>query len=62
MARRRRHLDKQVEEGTEIRAGPGEVSRGRARLRVGVDNREFDLVVVGAKVDEQLVDLAFWST
>ena len=56
VARRRRDVDQDVEEGPEVRARLVEVGRRRAGLGVRVDDREVDLVVVGAEVDEQLVD------
>ena len=54
---RRRDLDEQVEERAEVRARDGEVAGRRAQLGVRVDDRELDLVLVGAEVHEQLVDL-----
>ena len=53
----RRDLDEQVEERPQVRAGLGQVARRRAGLGVRVDDRELDLVLVGAEVHEQLVDV-----
>ena len=55
--RRRRDRDEQVEERPQVRARAGRIARRRARLGVGVDDRELDLVLVGAEVHEQLVDV-----
>ena len=54
---RRRDLDEEVEQRAEVRAGDGQVARRGAGLGVGVDDRELDLVRVGAEVHEQLVDV-----
>ena len=56
VARRRRDPDEQVQEGPQVRAWNREVHRGRPELGVRVDDREVDLVVVRAEIDEQLVD------
>ena len=53
---RRGDLDEEVEQRPQVGARDGEVPRRGARLRVRVDDRELDLVIVGAEVDEQLVD------
>ena len=55
--RRGSDLDQEVEQGFQVRAGLGQVERGGAGLGVGVDDREVDLVRIGPKVDEQLVDV-----
>ena len=53
----RRDLDEQVEQRAEVRARLIEVARRSAGLGVRVDDRELDLVGVGAEVHEQLVDV-----
>ena len=53
----RRDLDEEVEQRLEVRPGFRQVAGGRPQLRVRVDDRELDLVFVGAEVHEQLVDL-----
>jgi hypothetical protein len=50
-------VDEQVHQRLQRRPRVGRGERGAARLRVRVDDREVDLVLVGAEVDEQLVDL-----
>ena len=56
VGRRRRDLDEEVEQRAEVGAGLRQVAGGGAGLGVGVDDRELDLVVIGAEVDEQVVD------
>ncbi len=51
-----RDPDEQVEERAQVAPGGRRVGRRRAGPGVRVDDRELDLVVVGAEVDEQLVD------
>jgi hypothetical protein len=53
----RQLLDDHVEERAEIGPGDGQIAGRRAGPRVGVDDREFDLMLVGAEVDEEPVDL-----
>ena len=55
--RRRGDLDEQVEQRPQVLAGVVERGRGGPRLGVRVDNGEVDLVLVGAEVHEQLVDV-----
>jgi hypothetical protein len=50
-------LDQEVEEGLEARARGPLLHGGPARLGVGVDDGELDLLEVGVEVEEQLVDL-----
>ena len=54
--RGRRDVDEQVEERAEVGARHGQVAGRGAELGVRVDHRKLDLVLVGAEVDEQLVD------
>ena len=54
---RRRDADEQLEQRVEVGAGHGQVAGRRAQLRVRVHDRELDLVLVGAEVHEQLVDV-----
>ena len=54
---RRRDLDEQIEERPEVLPGLGKRSRRGPGLGVRVDDRELDLVLVGAEVHEQLVHL-----
>ena len=56
VAWRRRVAHEEVHERLEVAAGVGQVEGGRARPRVGVDDGELDLVLVGAEVHEELVD------
>ncbi len=49
-------MDEEVEQRPEIGSGHGQVHRRGAELGVRVDDRELDLVLVGAEVHEQLVD------
>ena len=53
--RRRRDLDEEVEQRAEIGPRLRQVAGGGAGLGVRVDDRELDLVVIGAEIDEQLV-------
>ena len=55
--RRRRDVDEQLEERVEVGAGHRQVAGRRAQLGVRVHDRELDLVLVGAEVHEQLVDV-----
>ena len=57
VGRRRGDVDEQIEQRPQVGAWPCQVAGRRAQLGVGVDDREFDLVLVGAEVHEQLVDL-----
>ena len=57
VGRRRGHIDQQVEQRVEVLARLVQAHRRRARLGVGVHDRELDLVLVGAEVHEQLVDI-----
>ncbi len=54
--RRRRVLDQQLEQRSQVRAGDVEVRRRRAGLGVGEDDREIDLIGIRAQVEEELVD------
>ena len=56
-ADRRRHFHEQVQQRTEVRPGRREVARRRPELGIRVDDRELDLVLGGAQVHEQLVDV-----
>ena len=56
VGRRRRDLDQHVEQRVQVLPGVVERGRGRARLGVRVEDREVDLVLVGAEVHEQLID------
>ena len=55
--RRRGDLDEQVEQRSQVRARLGQVARRRPELGVRVHDRELDLVLVRAEVEEQLVDV-----
>ena len=55
--RRRDPLDHQVEQRLQVGAVLALGQRGPAGPRVGVDDRELDLVVGGVEVEEELVDL-----
>ena len=57
VGRRRGDLDQHVEQRPQVLAGLVERRRRRAGLGVRVDDREVDLVLVGAEVHEQLVDV-----
>ncbi len=50
-------LEDQLAQRLEVAALDLGVERRPARARVGVDDRELDLVLVGAEIDEELVDL-----
>ena len=50
-------LHEQVEQGLEVAALDSLLERGPAGLRVRVDDRELDLLVVCVEVEEELVDL-----
>ena len=50
-------LQHQVEQRGQVGSLDPLLERGPARFRVGVDDREVDLVGVGVEVDEELVDL-----
>ena len=55
--RRRGDAHQQVEQRPQVGAGLCQVGGRRAGLGVRVDHRKLDLELVGAEVDEQLVDL-----
>ena len=57
VGRRRDALHEQVEQRTQVGALDALLGRGPARLRVRVDDRELDLLLVRVEVEEQLVDL-----
>ncbi len=55
--RRRCDVDEQVQERMEVIARIVQATGRRPELRVRVDDREIDLVLVGAEIHEQLVDV-----
>ena len=57
VGRRRDALHEQVEQRAQVGALHALLGRGLSRLRVRVDDRELDLLLVRVEVEEQLVDL-----
>ncbi len=57
IARRGDRLEQRVEEGRQVLRKLVRVKPGATRTRVGEDDRELDLRLVGVEVEEELVDL-----